>query len=95
MCLINFFSCRELWGDKIKIVDELKGKDVIDDSGDKVGEVQDVEWDTQTNRVNSIILREGGVSAKVGLGEKRIVPFSEVQTIGDKVLLKTKHFMKE
>ncbi len=86
---------RHYRGDKIKIVDELKGKDVIDDSGDKVGEVKDVEWDTQTNRIDSIILREGGVSAKVGLGEKRIVPFSNIKTIGDKVLLKNKHFMSE
>jgi len=83
------------WGDKIKIVDELKGKDVIDDSGDKIGEVKDVEWDTQSNKVESIILREGGVSAKVGLGEKRIVPWTDVKTVGDKVLLKTKHFMRE
>jgi len=82
-------------GDKIKIVDELKGKDVIDDSGDKIGEVKDVEWDTQTNKVESIILREGGVSAKVGLGEKRIVPMDMVKTIGDKVLLKGKQFMRE
>jgi len=82
-------------GDKIKIVDELKGKDVIDDSGDKIGEVKDVEWDPLTNKVDSIILREGGVSAKVGLGEKRIVPFNMVKTIGDKVLLEGKHFMRE
>ncbi|MGZ7043942.1 MAG: PRC-barrel domain-containing protein [Methanobacterium sp.] len=27
----------------MKIVDELKGKDVIDDSGDKIGEIKDVE----------------------------------------------------
>ncbi len=76
----------------MKIVDELKGKDVIDDSGDKIGEVKDVEWNPQTNRIESVILREGGVSAKVGLGEKRIVDFDKIDTIGDKVLLKGRHF---
>ncbi|MGF7118295.1 PRC-barrel domain-containing protein [Methanobacterium oryzae] len=76
-------------------MDELKGKDVIDDSGDKIGEVKDVEWDPRSNRIESIILREGGVSAKVGLGEKRIVSIDKIQSIGDNVLLKTKHFMRE
>jgi sporulation protein YlmC with PRC-barrel domain len=46
----------------------------------------------KTNRVESVILREGGVSAKVGLGEKRVVDFNMVDTIGDKVLLKGRHF---
>ncbi|MGZ7160185.1 MAG: PRC-barrel domain-containing protein, partial [Methanobacterium sp.] len=27
----------------MKIDDELKGKDVIDDTGDKIGEINDVE----------------------------------------------------
>lgn len=76
----------------MKIVDELKGKDVIDNSGDKIGEVNDVEWNPQTNRIESVILREGGASAKVGLGEKRVVEFNQIDTIGEKVLLKGRHF---
>ncbi|MGZ7120086.1 MAG: PRC-barrel domain-containing protein, partial [Methanobacterium sp.] len=35
----------------MKIDDELKGKDVIDDSGDKIGEISDVEWNPNTNMV--------------------------------------------
>ncbi len=54
-----------------------------------------MEWDPRSNRIESIILREGGVSAKVGLGEKRIVSIDMIQSIGDNVLLKTKHFMRE
>lgn len=42
----------------MKILDEIKGKDVIDDSGDKIGEVKDVGI-LKTNRVESVILREG------------------------------------
>jgi sporulation protein YlmC with PRC-barrel domain len=34
----------------MKILDELKGKDVIDDSRDKIGEVKDVEWNPQNQQ---------------------------------------------
>ncbi|MGZ7095863.1 MAG: PRC-barrel domain-containing protein [Methanobacterium sp.] len=74
----------------MKIDDELKGKDVIDDSGDKIGEINDVEWNPGTNMVESIIITEGGASATIGLGDKREISFNEVKSIGEKVLLKGK-----
>ncbi len=72
----------------MKIEDELKGKDVIDDNGDKVGEISDVEWNPETNMVESFVVTEGGASAAIGMGEKRLIPFEDVDTIGEKVLLK-------
>ncbi|UTB32565.1 MAG: PRC-barrel domain-containing protein [Methanobacterium sp. ERen5] len=54
----------------MKINDELLGKEVIDESGDQVGVVKEVDWDANKNKVTSIILKEGGISAKIGLGEK-------------------------
>lgn len=72
----------------MKIVDELIGKEVIDESGDVVGSVKDVEWDFKSKMVESIELKEGGISAKIGLGEKKILPISMVEQIGDKVLIK-------
>jgi sporulation protein YlmC with PRC-barrel domain len=61
----------------MKIVDELKGKEVIDDKGNKVGNVNDVE---------SLIVTEGvGPSAKIGRGEKRIIPYEKIHSIGEKV----------
>ena len=72
----------------MKIEDELIGKEVIDESGDEVGVVKDVEWDFNTKMVESIELKEAGISAKIGLGEKKIVPISMVDQIGDKVLIK-------
>ncbi|HSP89187.1 MAG TPA: PRC-barrel domain-containing protein [Ignavibacteriaceae bacterium] len=72
----------------MKIEDELIGKEVIDESGDVVGIVKDVEWDFKSKMVESIELKEGGISAKIGLGEKKIVPISMVDQIGDKVLIK-------
>ncbi|MGZ7109612.1 MAG: PRC-barrel domain-containing protein, partial [Methanobacterium sp.] len=71
----------------MKINDELKGKEVIDTNGDKVGEISDVEWDPQMNKVESILVAEG-TGAKIGLGEKKVIAFDDVDSIGEKVLLK-------
>ena len=79
----------------MKIVDELAGKSVIDESGDQVGIVKDIEWDFATNKVKSIILQEAGISAKIGLGDKKIVPYEMIEVIGDTVLIKGRVFKKE
>ena len=71
----------------MKISDDLKGKEVIDDKGDKVGEVSDVEWNPETNKVESFLVTEGG-AAKIGIGEKKLIPFDDIDSIGEKVLLK-------
>ena len=76
----------------MKIDDELLGKEVIDASGDQVGTVKDIEWNFDTKMVESIELKEGGISAKIGLGEKKIIPINQVKEIGDKVLLKIRLF---
>ena len=76
----------------IKISDELIGKDVIDESGDLVGLINDVDWDFETNTVKSIILKETGISAKIGLGDKKIVPYGMIEAVGDKVMIKGRVF---
>jgi sporulation protein YlmC with PRC-barrel domain len=76
----------------MKIESELLGKEVIDASGDQVGIVKDVEWDFKSKEVKSIELKEAGISAKIGLGEKKVVPINMVDEIGDKVLIKGKIF---
>ena len=72
----------------MKISDDLKGKEVIDDKGDKVGEVSDVEWNPETNKVESFLVTEGGISSNIGIGEKKLIPFDDIESIGEKVLLK-------
>ena len=73
----------------MKIVDELKGKEVIDDKGNKVGNISDVEWNPKTNKVESLNVSEGGgPSAKIGKGKKRTIPYEKIHSIGEKVLLK-------
>jgi sporulation protein YlmC with PRC-barrel domain len=76
----------------MKINEDLLGKEVYDESGDQVGIVKEVEWDMASNKVTSIILKEGGISAKLGLGEKQMVPYDNIQSIGDKVLIKGRLF---
>ena len=79
----------------MKISDELIGKDVIDESGDQIGIVNDVEWDFETNTITSIHLKEAGISAKIGLGDKKIVPYEKIEAIGDTVLIKGRLFKNE
>ncbi|MDD3984625.1 MAG: PRC-barrel domain-containing protein [Methanobacterium sp.] len=79
----------------MKISDELLGKNVIDGSGDQIGFVEDVVWDFKNNKVESFILKEGGISAKIGLGDKKIVPYEMIETIGDNVLIKGRIFKEE
>ena len=78
----------------MKISDDLLGKEVIDESGDTVGILKDVEWDNNSNKVEAFILKEGGISSKLGLGEKKIVPYDMVDTIGEKILIKGVIFHK-
>jgi sporulation protein YlmC with PRC-barrel domain len=80
---------------KVKISDELIGKDVIDGSGDQVGIVNDVNWDFDMNKVISIHMKEAGITAKIGLGDKKIVPYEMIETIGDNVLIKGRVFKTE
>jgi sporulation protein YlmC with PRC-barrel domain len=81
-----------LWSEKIGIDSELVEKEVLDTSVDQVGVVNDVKWDFDSKRVESIELDEGGISSKIGLGDKKIVPIDMVNEIGDKVLIKGRLF---
>ncbi|MGZ7069004.1 MAG: PRC-barrel domain-containing protein [Methanobacterium sp.] len=71
----------------LKIVEDLKGKEIIDVNGNKVGEVSDVNWNFESNKVESIIAIEGG-AAKIGLGKKLVISYGDINSIGDKILLK-------
>lgn len=67
---------------------DLSGKDIIDADGNKVGEVDDVEIDTMDKMVKGIIAKEGTISSKLGMGEKRMISMDMIDVIGDKVILK-------
>ncbi|WP_414468514.1 PRC-barrel domain-containing protein [Methanobacterium sp. ACI-7] len=67
---------------------DLNGKDILDSMGDKVGEVDDIEIDPMTKSVTAILAKEGSLSSKLGMGEKRTIPVDMIEAIGDNVLLK-------
>jgi sporulation protein YlmC with PRC-barrel domain len=79
----------------MKVNEELIGKEVVDDSGDQVGVIKDVDINTETKSAEFLVLGEGGISAKIGLGDKTLVPINMVKTIGDKVLIKGKLLQTE
>jgi len=74
--------------ESMKVVEAVIGKEVIDESGDQVGIVEDINWNFEDNRIEFIILKEAGISAKIGLGDEKIVSYEMIKTIGDKVLIK-------
>jgi sporulation protein YlmC with PRC-barrel domain len=76
----------------MKIDSELVGKEVLDTSRYQIGVVKDVKGDFDSKRVESIELDEGGISSKIGLGDKKILPIKMVNEIGDKVLIKGRLF---
>ncbi|MDZ4172028.1 MAG: PRC-barrel domain-containing protein [Methanobacteriaceae archaeon] len=71
----------------MKIIDELKGKEIIDAKGNILGNISDVNWNPESNQVKSIIVTQGR-AAKIGLGKKLIIYMENIDLIGDKILLK-------
>ncbi len=76
-------------------IDEIKGKEIIDAEGNKIGTVSDVELDLKNRKIEGIVCREGGISSRVGMGDEKMVPCNMVDKIGDKVLLKRKSLSQE
>ena len=75
-------------GDNMKMSDELKGKEVVDDGGNKIGKISDVKRNPESNKVESLVITEGGDAAKIGLGDKKVVSYTNVDEVGDKVVLR-------
>jgi len=72
------------------VVGDLVGKEVVDSSGDRIGEVKDVEIVRGKQQVKSLVIKEGGAATKIGMGEKKVIPCNQVDTIREKVMLKSK-----
>ena len=68
----------------MKIKDELIGKEVLDSKGPEIGKVDDVDVDFDSDRIDSIILHEGGRLR----GRDRVIPYSMVETVGERIILK-------
>ncbi len=68
----------------MKIKDDLVGRDVLDATGHKIGEVDDVDVDFDNERISAIILHEGGILRS----KDKIIPYNMVEAVGERVILK-------
>ena len=68
----------------MKIKDEVIGREVLDSTGHKIGEVEDVDVNFESDRIEALVLHEGGRFR----GKERIIPFSMVETVGERIILK-------
>lgn len=75
----------------MKIKDELVGRDVLDETGHKIGEIDDLDVDFDSQRISAIVLHEGGRLR----GKEKIIPFNMVETVGERVILKKESRMEE
>lgn len=73
----------------MRVVEQIKGKEVIDSTAMVVGIVKDVEINWDENQIEAIVLGEGGISASLGLSKnEKFIPYDMVKQIGDKIILK-------
>lgn len=75
-------------GVPMKIKEEILGKEVIDNHGTKLGKIKDLDLDLKSNKIDAIELEDTGLSGKLGIGNRKILPFDLVEQIGDKVIIK-------
>jgi sporulation protein YlmC with PRC-barrel domain len=72
----------------MRIIEEIIGKEVLDNSAMIIGRIKDVEVDAETNKMEAFIISKGGISESLGLsGNEIVIPFTRVKQIGDKILL--------
>ena len=73
----------------MRLNEQIKGKEVVDSSGNVLGKVKDVELNWDDQKIEAIILGEGGISESLGLSkDEKVILYDMVKQIGDKVLLK-------
>lgn len=86
---MNIFEDVQGKGRIINVADGLLGKEVVDGTGKLVGNVKDVVWNFKSNEVESIVVEESGGSfiSRIRSGEKQVIPYERLHSIGDKVLV--------
>ena len=62
----------------LKIKDEVIGRDVLDPTGHKIGEIEDIDVDFESERIEAIVLHEGGLLR----GKERIIPLTWLKLLG-------------
>ena len=67
---------------------EIMNKEVIDQKGNTLGKVKNIEWDNESKEVINFEIGEGGIRESLGMADRKILSFDSIESIGDKVLLK-------
>ncbi|MGB7969749.1 MAG: PRC-barrel domain-containing protein [Methanobacterium sp.] len=67
---------------------DMQGKEVVDNFGNVLGKVNNISWDKSTNEIKFFEIGTGGLMEMLGRGEKKILPYDIIETIGDKILIK-------
>jgi len=74
----------------LRLIEDIIGKEVLDDSAMIIGRVKDVEVNAETNKIEAFVIGKGGISESLGLsGSEEIIPFERIKEIGDKILLES------
>ena len=74
----------------MRLVKEFIGKEVLSADVEILGKVSDIDWDVDSNQIESLIVSGSGIqnTLKISNGEL-VIPFDTVDKIGDKVVLKS------
>jgi sporulation protein YlmC with PRC-barrel domain len=68
---------------------DMHGKEVIDSCGNVLGKVKDIAWDESTKEIKFFEIGTGGIMEMIGRGDKKILPFDIIDSIGEKILINT------
>ncbi len=68
---------------------DMHGKEVIDSYGNVLGKVKDIAWDESTKEIKFFEIGTGGIMEMIGRGDKKILPFDIIDSIGEKILINT------
>lgn len=73
----------------MKFVKDLIGKEVINTNAIIVGKIHDIEFDPDTQIIESLILKKGSISDTLNISKgENVIPFDLIENIGDKIILK-------
>jgi sporulation protein YlmC with PRC-barrel domain len=78
----------------MKFIKELNGKEVLNKDGFIIGKVSDIEFNPDTQIIESLILKKGSISETLNISKgENVVPFDFVGSFGDKIILKDTEFI--
>lgn len=76
----------------MRLIDDIINKEVLDTQANILGKVKDIEIDASTKKIESVIIikeeKKDGLFNRGNKTSEEIIPFEEVGSVGDKIILK-------